>query len=123
MGGGGGGSGGIKITREGEKKEGVREEVGENKPRPTRVCLVCVQKPVSQGDVFAEDAAEVLAAVDIVGCHGDPKELGTGVLRCSLNHALKDAGRCCRCTTGRNRNSESSSRVLLKRDSFRQNPD
>ena len=81
-----------------------------------------VQKPVSQGDVFAEDAAEVLAAVDVVGCHADPKGLGTGVLRCLLDHALKDAGRCCRCITGRNRNCESSSRVLLKRVSFRQNP-
>ena len=83
---------------------------------------MCVQKPVSQRDVFAEDAAEVLAAVDIVGCHADPKGLGTGVLRCSLDHALKDAGRCCRCITGGNRNCESSIRVLLKRDSFRQSP-
>ncbi len=42
--------------------------------------LVCVEEPVRQRDVLVDDAAEVLAAVDVVGADGDAKGQALGVL-------------------------------------------
>ncbi len=42
--------------------------------------LVCVEQPVRQRDVLVDDAAEVLATVDVVGADGDAKGQALGVL-------------------------------------------